>query len=755
MANKYDGSNVVLLKNLEGPRVRPDMYVGSLDGALFHMVKEIIDNSMDEYSNGHATYIDVAIDKKKNMITIEDDGRGLPTDIHPEEGIPTIEVLFARLHSSGKMNEDSYQSSAGKNGVGAAVVNALSKYMKVSSYREGYEYYMEFHNGGLTKTEFKKVKSKRKNFTGTVISFIPDEKVLKQYIEFNDDLIKENLEQRTFTNAGLKCIFNNGEENVTYHNPDGIMSFLDKINNDTLISKKHFITSETEHGYVEIAFMYAQNSKEKIYSFVNGIKTVSGTHESGMKTGFTRAFRSYIRSKELTPKKLDPSSIEGSDIRSGLNVVINAKLRHPSYRSQTKDDLSNPEVSGWLSSFVNNSLEDLMDKNDKEFKTISRRIVKFASSRISASKYKDKIVSVSKASSGLEFSPKFSDCVSNDPKETELFIIEGDSAKGSVMDGRVAKYQAVMPIKGKPTNARSTTTQAILTRDKELMEVTKIIFGKTDFKNITIKDLRYDKIILMTDADYDGYHIFSLMVNFFYTHFRFLIEEGKVFIAQPPKYKYTEGTDKFYYIKNDKELKEFELNKVEKGIKIKGKRTKLKDLIANKDEYLKTFNRIITEKNLSDRFIVKMMQSTEDDDIHEYLADMELAYDDKDNNIYGIYDNIWHDIHINDLIDQLELLKNIINDDNIKFTYKKENYDMHPYDFFKFVNDKYKLTYQYFKGLGEINASELFDTTMDPETRDLIEVCYLEEKSADEVMDLLFKSNMVSQRRDLYMEKFS
>src|SRR5699024_7117171 len=307
----------------------------------------------------------------------------------------------------------------------------------------------------------------------------------------------------------------------------------------------------------------------------------------------------------------------------------------------------------------------------------------------------------------------------------------------------------------KPTNARSTTTQAILTRDKELMEVTKIIFGKTDFKNITIKDLRYDKIILMTDADYDGYHIFSLMVNFFYTHFRFLIEEGKVFIAQPPKYKYTEGTDKFYYIKNDKELKEFELNKVEKGIKIKGKRTKLKDLIANKDEYLKTFNRIITEKNLSDRFIVKMMQSTEDDDIHEYLADMELAYDDKDNNIYGIYDNIWHDIHINDLIDQLELLKNIINDDNIKFTYKKENYDMHPYDFFKFVNDKYKLTYQYFKGLGEINASELFDTTMDPETRDLIEVCYLEEKSADEVMDLLFKSNMVSQRRDLYMEKFS
>ena len=501
--NTYTGKNIKHLKGLEAVRHRSDMYVGAIDGALFHMTKEILDNSVDEFINGYATTVTVDIDPEENIIAIEDDGRGLPVDIHPEEKIPTMELLFTSLHSSGKFDNESFKVSAGKNGVGASVVNALSSYMKIASFRDGYEYSIVFKDGGKIDKKFSKKKSKKpKGYSGTLIEFQPDPTILEEYAEFDTEEIRENIIERTYSNANLKVVYNDGKSKITYHNPNGIHDYMDKLV-DKPFSDKYYFSKEIDGNFIEVSLCYDNSSNENIYSFVNGLRTKSGTHETGLKTGLTTVFKKFITDHNLINKSMSIDDISGEDIRSGLTAIINTRLKTPTYRSQTKDDLSNPEITGWMTRIINSEFKPMMEKNEKDFKNISKRIVQFSKSRISASKFKDKIVNVSNNNAGLQFSHKFSDCVSNDPSQTELFIVEGDSAKGSVIEGRIAEFQAVMPLRGKPLNSHDKKTVSLLTNE-EYEALIKIIFGTTDIPKISVDDVRYNKIIIMCDSDEDG-----------------------------------------------------------------------------------------------------------------------------------------------------------------------------------------------------------------------------------------------------------
>lgn len=698
---EYTGNSIKYLEGLEAVRHRSDMYVGSIDGALFHMVKEIVDNAVDEFINGYGTKTIVDLDLQNETITIKDDGRGLPTDIHPDKKIPTIQLLFTSLHSSGKFDNNTFKVSAGKNGVGASVVNALSSYMMVKSIRDGYEYYMEFENGGKIKTEFKKVKSKYpKSYSGTEVTFKPDPEVLKEYTKFDKNQIRENLIQRAYCNANLKIEFNVIDENgkkksEIYHYPEGIEALVKDQTTKRLSSVYHF-EKEIDGDIYEVSLTYTNTDKENIISFVNGIQTARGTHEQGLKTGLTTIINKFINDNNLLTKGMDKSSITGEDIRSGLFAVINLKMSKPTYRSQTKDDLSNPEANSNMRKLMSDKFRDIVETNDKEFKTIGKRIVQFAKGRLNASKYREKVVSINNNNAGLQFSSKFTDCLSNDPSKNELFIAEGDSAVGSILDGRIAEYQAVFPLKGKPKQSHTSSLLSLL-KNEEISELIKIIFGTTDIKNIDYDKVRYHKIIITSDADTDGLHIQALLIDLFYIHFPELIRKGFVYVAQPPKYSY-QDKNKFYYIKNDSELTKFEY-KISNN-KLKLENANLKYIIENKAEYLNKFSDICNNLSVSDKFLNTFLLFDENkDDLEKTLESMELIIDDQEN-ITGIYDNIWHDINLDSLIRSLDELLNIINIDYlVKYNYNnKEKGELAPFNLINYINKKFKFNYNYFKG---------------------------------------------------------
>ncbi|QQO92602.1 DNA gyrase subunit B [Staphylococcus phage Machias] len=715
------------------------------------MTKEILDNSVDEFINDYGTKVVIDLDLKEEIITIKDDGRGLPIDIHPDKKIPTIELLFTSLHSSGKFDKNAFKVSAGKNGVGASVVNALSSYMMVKSIREGYEYYIEFENGGKIKTPFKKVKSKYpKSYSGTEVTFKPDPEVLKEFVKFDRDQIRENLIQRAYCNADLRIEYNVIDEDgkkkdEVFHFPEGIEALVKDETNKRLTGIYHF-EKEIDGDVYEVALTYTNTDEEKIISFVNGIQTARGTHEQGLKTGITTIINKFIIDNNLLTKGVNKTSITGDDIRSGLFAVINCKLSNPTYRSQTKDDLSNPEANGNMRKLMSDKFKDLVEANDKEFKVVGKRIVEFAKGRLNASKYREKVVSVNNSNAGLQFSSKFTDCLDNNPEETEIFIAEGDSAVGSIKDGRIAKYQAVFPLKGKPKQSHSSSLISLL-KNEEISELIKIIFGTTDVRNVDYDKVRYHKIIITSDADDDGLHIQALLIDLFYTHFPELIQRGYVYIAQPPKYSYQEK-NKFHYIKNDKELIDFEYKISKKKLKLEN--ANLSDVVKVKNNYVDKFNDICSDLSVSDKFLdTFVLFDDENDDLEEVLESMELYIDDNDN-ITGIYDNIWHDIKFEDLIKSVGELISILDIDyEIDYEYdNKEKGSLSPYRLMNFINKKFKFEYNYFKGLGEVNADELFETTLNPETRDLIQVNEVQSNEAIQMLDDLF-GNKTESRRNL------
>lgn len=426
----YSADSIKVLHGLEGIRERPDMYIGSMTTGVMHLVKEAVDNSIDEFLNGYATYVEVEIDTKANTIKVKDDGRGMPIDMHPVEKKPTLEVLFTNIHAGGKFNDKTaFKVSSGRNGVGIKAISALSESLLVRSCTST-DYYgsitaigkMTFSKG-IIKEPFKKFKNTN-NEHGTTIEFKPDKEIFGEYSKFDPELIKNNLEQRTYSNAGLKVIFIVDGKKSVFQHEKGINDYLDVLTTDKKdLSEPFFYNFEDNGNEYEVLFKYINTDVEDFHSFVNGIKVGGGTQETGFKTSLSNIMIKYINEKKLLPKDL--KEINKEDIRKGLVCIINIRHTNPNFKSQTKDELTNPEILGLMIKKTNQSLSEWIEGNEKTVKFIAQRIIKFAKARLNTEKYIQKNI-IKASSSGIEYSKKFVDCATDDPEKKRVYIAEGD-----------------------------------------------------------------------------------------------------------------------------------------------------------------------------------------------------------------------------------------------------------------------------------------------------------------------------------------
>lgn len=743
----YDDSSINVLEGLEAIRKRFDMYVGGKDSASFHLVKEVVDNSIDEVLNGFATIIKVEYFPKTNTVVIEDDGRGLPTGMNVKLKKPTIEVLFTHLHAGGKFNKNAFKVSGGKNGIGVKATNALSESLTVDSYHNGEHYTMSFEKGNVTK-KLKKVGNTKKH--GTKVTFTPDPEILGEYATLKPEMMIEELKKRAYINAGLKIEFKCGKDvtNIMFEN--GIEDYLKDVNTNPMSEIIGFELDQDGNNY-QVVFNYANKTGESIMSFVNGINTSKGTHETGFKMGLTMAMTNYIKANNLLPKKFENLDIKGDDIREGLFAIINIKHTAPEFRGQVKDELSNTEVQGVLMSNTQEQTTEWLNKNPDVAKRIANRIIAFAKGRKAANDMKDKIVNINSGSSGLSFSASFTDCDSRDINENEIIIIEGKSAGGNVRNGRNPDIQAVFPLKGKPKNTFGATKVSILS-NKELKELIKVIFGTTDIKNIKYENIRYGKIIILADADNDGYHIVCLLLNFFLEHFPQLIEDGRVYIALSPLYRVTKN-GKFIYFKNDKEYDKFIVKEI--GTKYDIKEMKLNKFIVDGKKFIEKFN-IIKNKYHLDVEVLNtienynsVMEDIRNDDFIEALQELGLEvgkYDNGDLSVEGLVNDIWHNFIIDSNLEKdIKELSAVFKDlDVVTLINKKDNTeteDLYIYDVLDTLNKSTKFERVRFKGLGEADHEELEETTLDPAKRDMIQITVEDMEKAKETNKLFFGAN--------------
>ena len=760
-SKEYTGSNIDILDDIEAIRQRSGMYAGSLGGTALHMCREILDNSVDEFINGHASEVCVEYDSKLNKVTITDNGRGMPVDIHPTEGIPTIEVLVTKTHAGGKFSKDNYKASSGLNGVGCTVVNSLSSFFKVTSIRDGFQYSLEFSRGRKT-SDFKKEKmsDKFKGIKhGTIIEFIPDPEVITQGRDkIPVEKLKENIDIRSYTNAGLVLKFKkDNTKEIKYYQKDGILAYFNKLKSKPLTTPYKFEGKDDNGNEYEVAFAYFSESDDTIKSFVNGIALSKGVHETGYRTGFNQSMKAFMADPKLKliPKGLKLKDIKSEDIGSGLYTIINLKMTDtPEFTGQTKDELSNEEIGNFIKQLSLSKINEIVYANEKIFTSISKRIMEFAKGRIKANKFKENIIKTDSTNLSLKLSSKYSPCWGEDYEKNELFIIEGDSAGGATKSGRFSEFQAVYALKGKPLNVEDLDDAKVLA-NTELSELLTIIFGTNNIKSIKNFDynkMKFGKIILLTDADDDGYHIESLSLTFFnkYTE---LIQKGFVYLALPPKYRYQEK-GKFIYLNNDKALHDFEYNKMKETLKIVGDDGKvLRGLLDSKDNYVTYFEQLCNSQMMLSKEVLSDL--TKDINIFEngeFNTSDEVNY-------HGIYKGTWNDFNIEDIEAGIGYLDSILKDNSymsVDIVYKKETYKgLSIIELFDFIDTNFKFKYGYFKGLGESNGDELRETTLDPDKRSLIKVEMKDIEKSNELSSSLFSKKKTDERKDIMRNYFN
>jgi DNA gyrase subunit B/topoisomerase-4 subunit B len=525
------------------------MYIGGTGkSGLHHLLWEIVDNSIDEAINGFASKVSVTLHEDLCSVTIRDNGRGIPVDIHPKVGRPALEVILTTLHAGGKFDPGSYITSGGLHGVGSSVVNALSSTLIATIQRDGFEWRQEYKRGN-PQTDLEKIRPFRGS--GSQIFFRPDEQIFET-IEFDPELIIKRIEISAFLNKGLLITFKNEATNkkVSFQYEGGVQDFLAKeTKGHSLVINEPFIFSKEDHPRVDVALTWTHNTNERIRSFVNGIPTQDGgTHEQGLKDAVLRSIRSYISTNSISiPRGVKLSS---EDIREGLLCICSCFIHEPQFQGQTKDKLNNPELRSQIDSFLRPALENWLLENQSIADALISRMVIAAKARQASRDATAKVRRKSSISRRLNLPGKLADCSSTNPAESELFIVEGDSAGGSAKQGRDRKRQAILPLRGKVLNAEQASLAKIL-KNNELSDVVRALgcgIGK-DFK---LEHLRYHKIILLMDADQDGHHIATLMLTFFYRYLRPLIDNGHVFLAQPPLYRINVGKE-IYWIGTDKE----------------------------------------------------------------------------------------------------------------------------------------------------------------------------------------------------------
>jgi DNA gyrase subunit B len=566
-AKEYTAQNIQVLKGLEAVRKRPAMYIGDVSTkGLHHLVYEIVDNSIDEAMAGYADEIKVSIEKDESII-VTDNGRGIPIDIHKEENKPAVEVIMTVLHAGGKFDKSSYKVSGGLHGVGASVVNALSKWCRIEISRNGKVYEQNYERGIVT-SELKVIGEAKT--TGTLIHFLADDEIFKQ-ISYKFDILSTRLRELAFLNKNLKIELEDKRNNKSevYQYEGGLQAFVEFLDEsrNPLHKPPVYFEGEREDIPIQIALNYNNAYTETILTYCNNVNTIEGgSHLSGFKSALTRSLNYYAQQYNLI-KNNDKFSLTGEDVREGLTAVISVKVPEPQFEGQTKTKLGNSEVRGVVESLVNEKLYEFLEENPSVAKIIIDKCTSAARAR-EAARHARELTRRKTALESNSLPGKLADCASNDPDICELYLVEGDSAGGSAKQGRDRKFQAILPLKGKILNVEKSRLDKILANEeiKTIITALGTGIGSDDF---SMEKLRYGKIIIMTDADVDGSHIRTLLLTFFYRYMNELVQQGKIYIAQPPLYKIKNGKNEYYaFDENEKTelLKSLELDENKIGL---------------------------------------------------------------------------------------------------------------------------------------------------------------------------------------------
>ena len=558
--NKYSADNIQSLEGMEHVRVRPSMYIGDVGvRGLHHLVYEVLDNSIDEALAGYCDTISVFINPD-NSVTVEDNGRGIPVDIHKKEGVSALEVVMTKIGAGGKFDKGSYKVSGGLHGVGVSVVNALSTHLTATVYRDGKIWEQEYERGvALYQVKEKGATDKR----GTKVTFLPDTEIFQQTIEFSYDVLANRMRELAFLNKGIRITLTDlrnkdekGEPiSQVFYSEKGLEEFIQYLDGNRTPIIKKIISMEGEKNDipVEVAMIYNDSFNENLHSYVNNINThEGGTHLQGFRMGLTRTLKNYADKSGLLEKaskdKKNPLEISGDDFREGLTAIISVKVAEPQFEGQTKTKLGNREVTAAVSQAVSDMLESYLEENPEDAKTIVNKVILAAQARLAAKKAREAVQRKSPMG-GAGLPNKLADCQDRNPANCELFLVEGDSAGGTAKQGRDQKFQAILPLRGKILNVEKAMQHRVFDNEeiKNIYTALGVTIGtEEDSKALNISKLRYHKVIIMSDADVDGSHIATLILTFFFRYMRELIEEGHVYIATPPLYLLKQGKKEQY-----------------------------------------------------------------------------------------------------------------------------------------------------------------------------------------------------------------
>lgn len=771
----YDASKIKVLEGIEPVRKRPAMYIGSTGvSGLHHLVWEVVDNSIDEVLAGYATRIIVKL-LEGNVCEVIDNGRGIPVDPIKDisdpkfKGKSALEVVMTTLHAGGKFEKKAYRVSGGLHGVGVSVVNALSEWLEVEVYRDGYTWYQKYKRGKpVTAVE----KGKKADRTGTLVRFKPDPEIFGD-LNFSFEVVSNRLRELAFLNRGLEVYVSSevDEKENTFKYEGGIEEYVRYLNHrKTPLHKNVVYVKKTQGEYeIELAFQYTTDYDERIFSFVNNIHTSEGgTHLTGFKSALTRVINDYIRKNNLLKNK--ELQIMGEDTREGLTAVISLKIPEPQFEGQTKTKLGNSDVEGVVKSIVIDALQTFFEENPETAKAISGKCILAAEAREKARQARELVRRKGALFEG-GLPGKLADCQEDDPSKCELFIVEGDSAGGSAKQGRDRRYQAILPLRGKILNVEKAVFTKVITNEeiKAIIQALGCGIDSGDGNGINLDKLRYHKIIIMSDADVDGAHIRTLLLAFFYRNMRPLIEAGHLYIAQPPLYRVKMGKDEFYVpdekslldiiIKKSPEYLEFEVE----GTIIKDKSAFVKNMIALNENLeslkkkgvgidevagwmktgrypsfrLKTVDSLIDASKEEWEKIKKEYVKKKLETLNKELPPDEIPDEEE---ILSDWINLHEVARIEKILKELKVLKpGHLSFASIKIIKGAKHFFAEPLGFTFMVKEALKdvIQIQRYKGLGEMNPEQLYETTMNASNRRITKVTIEDAIEADRIVNTL------------------
>jgi DNA gyrase subunit B len=786
----YDADSIKVLKGLEAVRKRPGMYIGDTDDAsgLHHMVFELVDNSIDEAQAGFASRVEVTV-HSDNSVTVDDDGRGIPVGLHKEENRSAAEVIMTELHSGGKFDNNIYKVSGGLHGVGVSVVNALSEDLELEIRRGGKVWYQMYHRG-VPEESIKAIgKSPR---TGTRVHFVPDSEIFT-VLEFQYDILAQRLRELSFLNRGVRIILvdERSGKKVEFQYEGGIQSFVEHLsrNKTPLHAKPVYLHDVRDDGTgaetIEIALQWNDGYQEQTFCFTNTINNRDGgAHLVGFRTALTRTINNYVTRNQLTKNLKE--NLTGDDVREGMTAVVSVRIKDPKFSSQTKDKLVSSEVKGWVEQVLGEKLGNFLEENPKIARRIVEKCVEAARAREAARKARE-LTRRKGILDGSNLPGKLADCSERDPEKAEIFLVEGDSAGGSAKQGRNRRFQAILPLKGKILNVEKARFDKMLSSEEIKIIITALGtgIGRDDFN---VSKLRYHKLIIMCDADVDGSHIRTLILTFFFRQMHEIIERGHLFIAQPPLYKVGEGK-KSRYLKDDREYQDYLIQRIRDNWQITlgeegepllgdelGKFLKSVELFRDNLDRLSTrglpadalrlalLNGMRSRESLHDVAKVEEVRGileaagfhevrVVDDEEHSTAA---IAFRSRRD---GVDREVLFDWNLFSSAEYRALGANekgleAIGCRQFRLTHGEvtsEHSDLEEVMMKLFEGAKKGLSVQRYKGLGEMNADQLWETTMDPEKRTLLQVRIEDAIAADEIFTVLM-GDQVEPRRDFILE---